>query len=130
MNDSELFLSCRRIAVAGASVDRAKYGNIILQALVSHGYDAIPLNPKEEFVEELRAYRALPDIPEAPEGVSIVTPPSVTRLIVEDAIRCGVKAIWMQPGAEHREAADKAREAGLTVIDDGSCILVALSVRK
>jgi predicted CoA-binding protein len=47
--------------------------------------------------------------------------------VVQDAIQNGVKAIWFQPGAENEQASQLARKAGLDVVDDGSCILVALA---
>lgn len=51
----------------------------------------------------------------------------LSTTLVEQAIAAGVKNIWMQPGAEHAEASNLARKAGLNVIDDGSCILVLLA---
>jgi predicted CoA-binding protein len=36
----------------------------------------------------------------------------------------------MQPGAEDDQASAEARAAGLNVIDDGSCILVSLSIER
>ncbi len=73
------------------------------------------------------AYATLRDLPRVPESLSIVTPAEVTRRVVQEAIALGVSNIWMQPGAEDEEASQAARDAGLVVIDDGSCILIALS---
>ena len=42
--------------------------------------------------------------------------------IVEAAIRIGARAIWMQEGVVHEDAAAKARAAGLEVVMD-RCIL-------
>ena len=59
-----------------------------------------------------------------------MTPPSVTGQIVIAAAEAGVEYVWMQPGAESKEAVEKAEELGLHVIADGSCILVALGYRE
>jgi predicted CoA-binding protein len=69
-------------------------------------------------------------LPIVAESLSIVPPPEVTRRVIADAIVVGVKNIWMQPGAEDSEGSQAARDAGLNVIDDGSCILVLLSIER
>ncbi|MEL6109283.1 MAG: CoA-binding protein [Planctomycetota bacterium] len=124
----ESFLRARTFAVAGASTDPAKYGHRVFLALAKSGRTVYPLNPKAAEVAGHRAYASIGDLPLIPESLSIVTPPEVTRQVVADAIDAGVKHLWMQPGAEHELAGQAARDAGLTVIDDGSCVLVALAL--
>ncbi len=126
-NEISKFLAASSFAVAGASTSQHKYGNQIFRELIASGRNVFPLNPFADLVEGQTAYATLADLPEVPESVSIVTPPSVTRQVVADAIRCGVKHLWMQPGANDPESSEAAREAGLTVIDDGSCVLVLLA---
>jgi len=58
--------------------------------------------------------------------VSVITPPSVTEQIVEEAIKLGVQHIWLQPGAESPDAIEACRNAGINVIHSGPCILVVL----
>ncbi|XZE33900.1 CoA-binding protein [Pirellulaceae bacterium SH501] len=127
MNAIDEFLKATSFAVAGASRDRAKYGNKVFRALIASGRTVYPLNPSAVTIEGHPAFASIAAIATAPESVSIVTPPQVTRQIVEQAIAAGVKNIWMQPGAEYAEASNLARKAGLNVIDDGSCILVLLA---
>jgi predicted CoA-binding protein len=124
------FLAAKTFAVAGASRDRSKYGNKVFQALVASGRRVDPLNPSAREVEGHAAYASIADLPEVPESLSVVTPPHVTREVIQQAIAAGVKNIWMQPGAEDPQGSNFAREAGLNVIDDGSCILVALSLER
>ena len=121
------FLSADSFAVAGASARPHKYGNKVFRALLASGRRVFPLNPVQPEIEGHKAYDSIDNLPIVPESLSIVTPPEVTRTVVADAIRAGVKHIWMQPGAEDAEASQSARQAGLTVIDDGSCILVILA---
>jgi len=130
MNEEiDVFLSASHYAVAGASARPHKYGNKVFLALLASGRIAYPLNPVTEQIEGHKAYPTIADLPIVPESLSIITPPAVTRKIVADAIAAGVKHVWMQPGAEDDEASHAARSAGLTVIDDGSCILVLLARR-
>lgn len=121
------FFSASTYAVAGASASRQKYGNQVFRALVASGRKTYPINPIAEIIEGHRAFPKIADLPEVPESLSIITPPAVTRLIVAEAIDAGIKHLWMQPGAEDQDASQSARDAGLTVIDDGSCILVLLA---
>jgi len=127
MNPLQAFLNAGTFAVAGASRDRSKYGNQVFLALVASGRRVYPLNPTAGEVEGHAAYGALAELPVIPESLSIVTPPSITRQVIEQAIALGVKNVWMQPGAEDEQASRAARKAGLNVIDDGSCILVLLA---
>ncbi|MEM9367331.1 MAG: CoA-binding protein [Planctomycetota bacterium] len=123
----ESFFSADTYAVAGASTQSHKYGYKVFHALVKSGRTTYPLNPSVDEVDGRRAYAAIADLPTIPESLSIVTPPIITRQIVSDAIQAGVKNLWMQPGAQDDEASQLARDAGINVIDDGSCILVLLA---
>jgi predicted CoA-binding protein len=123
----ELFLDASEFAVAGASRNRSKYGNQVFRALAATGRHVYPVNPKAEEVEGHPAFRSIADLPSVPASLSIVTPPLITREVVQQAIAAGVKSIWCQPGAEDAQASKAARDAGINVIDDGSCILVLLA---
>jgi len=127
MDSITRFISSKTYAVAGASTKRAKYGNKVFRALDDSGRIVYPLHPMADEIEGHQAYASIADLPVVPESLSIITPPQVTRTVVTDAIAVGVKNIWMQPGAEDESASQAAREAGLNVIDDGSCVLVVLA---
>jgi uncharacterized protein len=130
MNNIEVFLKANTFAVAGASQVRSKYGNIVFRALLASGRTVYPLNPTAVEVESHPAFATIAELPVVPESLSIVTPPHVTRQVIQQAIAAGVKSIWMQPGAGDSKGSQAARDAGLTVIDDGSCILVSLSIER
>ncbi|QDT10864.1 CoA-binding protein [Planctomycetes bacterium K23_9] len=130
MNNTKTFLAADLYAVAGASARPHKYGYKVFKALLASGRDTYPLNPVTEEIDGHQAYPQIADLPFVPESLSIITPPQVTRQIVADAIEAGVKNIWMQPGAEDLEASNAARQAGINVIDDGSCVLVLLALHS
>jgi predicted CoA-binding protein len=120
------FLAGRRFAVVGASRDREKYGNKVLRAYLQNGLDAVPINPGGGEIEGLASFPDLATVPEPVDGVSIITPPTVTEKIVEQAVALGIKHIWMQPGAESPRAIQIAEQARANVIAGGPCLLVAL----
>jgi predicted CoA-binding protein len=126
MDDIEAFLAAKTYAVAGASARTHKFGYKVLKALLATGRETYPLNPVTDEIEGHKCYPKISDLPVVPESLSIITPPEVTRQVVAEAIIAGVKNIWMQPGAEHHQASESAREAGIRVIDDGRCVLVLL----
>ena len=88
----------------------------------SHGYRIIPVNPNENSVLGEKCYPALEDVPESFDAVVIFRRPEFVPEIVESAIRKSAKVIWMQEGVQHEKAAQRAREAGLEVIQD-RCML-------
>jgi len=130
MSNTEVFLGAKTFAVAGASTNREKYGNKIFRALLATGRSVYPITPSASIVEDQPAYPSIAELPQVPESLSIVTPPAITRLVVEQAIAAGVKNLWMQPGAQDALASQQARDAGINLIDDGSCILVSLTLER
>ena len=116
--------------MAGASRRREKYGNKVLRVYQQKELRVYPLNPQPGPVEGLASYAALADLPEKVHGLSVITPPSITEKLVEDAARLGVPHVWMQPGAESAVALRRGQELGLEIIAGGPCILVALGFRE
>lgn len=119
----DIFLSLRSVAVVGASRDRNKYGNIIYRNLVSRGVKAFPVNPEAATVEGDTSYPSLADLPEKVEGAVIVVPPDRAERVVREAVAAGIPSIWLQPGAESREAVRFCEALGLCLVWN-ACILV------
>jgi predicted CoA-binding protein len=70
------------------------------------------------------------DLPDDVHSISVITPPAVTERVVAEAIRKGIRHVWMQPGAESIKAVADCAAAGINVIADGSCVLVVLGYRE
>ena len=122
----QTFLSSSAFGVVGASTNRNKYGNKVLRCYLQNGKIAIPVNPRASTIAGVETAASVEELPEGVDSISIITPPAITLKIVEEAIKKGIKNIWMQPGAESREAIELGRTNGLNVIADGSCVLVVL----
>lgn len=119
---TEVLKTSRTIAVVGLSSRQFRPSHGVTEYLQSAGYRIIPVNPHEREVLGEKSYARLEDIPEKIDIVDIFRRSEFVPEIVESAIRIGARAIWMQEGVIHPEAAERARRAGVFVIMD-SCIL-------
>ena len=113
----------KTIAVVGLSSNpiRPSYG--VTEYMQSVGYRIIPVNPMEKEVLGEKSYARLEDLTEQIDIVDIFRRAEEVPAVVESAIRMGAKVVWMQQGIENAEAAEKARLAGMIVVED-ACILV------
>jgi predicted CoA-binding protein len=118
-SDIEKVLSLyNTVAVVGASPDPERPSHAVAEFLQEQGYRIIPVNPKGGEILGEKVYPDLSSIPEQVEVVDVFRRPEEVMPIVEQAIAIGAKALWMQEGVVNKEAAAKAREAGLTVVMD------------
>jgi len=118
---AELLKTSRTIAVVGLSSRRLRPSFGVAEYLQSAGYHIIPVNPRETEVLGEKSYARLEDIPERVDIVDIFRRSEFVPEIVEAAIRIGGRAVWMQEGVIHAEAAERARRAGLMVVME-TCI--------
>jgi hypothetical protein len=116
----ELLEGARTIALVGASdrPDRPSHG--VMETLQHHGYRVIPVNPQitgahihGEFV-----FRELAQLGDSIDIVDIFRRSEAAGDIVDEAIACGAKAVWMQLGVVNPAAAERAEAAGLKVVMD------------
>jgi uncharacterized protein len=121
-NIASVLRSARTIAVIGLSSKRYRPSHGVAEYMQSAGYRIIPVNPFETEVLGEQAYPELDRVPGTVDIVDIFRRSEFVPEIVEAAIRIGARAIWMQEGVVHEEAAAKARAAGLEVVMD-RCIL-------
>ena len=118
----EILHSARTIAVVGLSNKRFRPSYGVSEYLKRVGYRVIPVNPLEDEVLGEKSYPDLDSVPVPVDVVDIFRRSEFVPEIVEAAIRNGAKAIWMQEGVIHEQAARRAEAAGLTVVMD-HCIL-------
>lgn len=109
--------------MVGASEKPWRDSNRIAQYLLDKGYTVYPVNPAYESVLGLKCYPDLRSVPGSIDIVDIFRRSDAVLPIVEEAIKVGAKAIWMQSGVVNHEAAERALNAGLIVVMD-RCIAV------
>jgi hypothetical protein len=118
----EILATARVIAVVGLSSQRGRPSYQVSAYMQAAGYRIIPVNPNETEVLGEKAYATLEEVPQPIDVVDVFRRSEFVPPVVESAIRVGAKAVWMQEGVIHEEAARRAREAGLRVVMD-RCIL-------
>lgn len=118
-----ILTSAKTIAVVGLSPKPERPSHGIALYLKDAGYRVIGVNPGiKDFMGE-PVYASLADIPEPVDVVDIFRAADAVPAIVDEAIEKKAKAIWMQSGIVHNEAAKKAEAAGLQVVMN-KCIMV------
>jgi len=115
---------CRRIAVVGASPKPEKDSHIVTRYLIEHGYTVYPIYPKGEEFLGRPYYRSLKEIPEPVDMVVVFRKPEAVGSIADACIERGdVKVLWTQKGIVNNEAAEKAKEHGIDVVQN-MCAMV------
>jgi len=114
----ELFRTARTIAVVGLSANRGRASYGVARYLQLAGYRIIPVNPNETQVLGEKAYAALEEIPDPVDIVDVFRRSEFVPEVADAAIRIGARALWLQEGVIHEQAAARARDAGLFVIMD------------
>ncbi|MFZ4288257.1 CoA-binding protein [Variovorax sp. HJSM1_2] len=123
----QIFQQTRSIAVVGLSPKPHRDSFSVSASMQRHGFRIVPVNPNATQILGEPAYATLAAAAAAQtQAIDLVNcfrnsadiPP-----IVDQAIAIGAKAIWLQLGIVHEEAAAKAEAAGLLVVQN-RCIMV------
>jgi len=122
MTDDEirdLLLTTRRIAVVGASANPARPSFEVAAFLAERGYAITPVNPgvAGQALHGGTAVAALTDA--APlDLVDVFRRSEEAGAVVDEAVRLGAKAVWLQLGVRDDAAGERAREAGVRFVQD------------
>ena len=117
-----LLKRAKTIAVVGLSDSPLRPSHGVSAYMQSQGYRIIPVNPTIKGALGEKAVGSLSDIHEKIDIVDVFRRPEGVPEVVDEAIKLGVPAIWLQEGVIHEGAAEKARKAGIFVVMD-RCIL-------
>ena len=117
-----LLKSARTVAVVGLSDKPERDSHHVAAYLQQQGYRIIPVNPAVSQVLGEKSYARLEDVPEKIDVVDVFRKAEAVPEIVDAAIAVGAKAVWLQEGIVHNAAAEKARAAGLQVVQN-RCML-------
>lgn len=114
----QIIQSARTVALVGVSANPLRSSNFVAAYLVRTELEMYPVNPMYDEVLGLRSYPSLADLPVVPDIVDVFRRHEEIPGVVEEAIAVGAKVVWFQLGLRHDEAAARAREAGLAVVQN------------
>jgi predicted CoA-binding protein len=114
----------KAVAVVGASPNPTKDSHKVTKYLIEHGYKIFPIYPRGEEILGRKAYRSLKDIPEKVDMVVVFRKPGAVDAIADACIERGdVKVLWTQKGIVNNNAAQKAKDSGIDVVQN-MCAMV------
>ena len=115
----EIFNSIKTIAILGLSPDESKASNRVARYLKNAGYKIVPVYPKEDFILGEKVYRSLAEIPFKIDMVDIFRKPAAFDAIADACIERGdIDVFWGQLGLVNNAAAQKAKDAGMKVVQN------------
>ncbi|MBU1658124.1 CoA-binding protein [bacterium] len=120
----EIFNTVKTIAVLGLSPDSDKDSHRVAAYLQGHGFKIVPIYPKEETILGEKVYRSLEEVPFDVDMVNIFRKANALDAIADACIKKGnIKVFWAQKGIVNNEAAQKAKDAGMKVVQN-ACSMV------
>ena len=120
----EYLTKYKNIAIVGASPNPAKDSNKVTKYMIEAGYNVFPIYPKEDEILGRKVYRSLKEIPEKVDIVVVFRKPNAVSAIADAVIERGdVDVLWTQLGIVNNEAAQKARDNGIKVVQN-QCIKI------
>ncbi len=117
------------VAVVGATDNPRKYGNRIYLDLKDKGFRVHPVNANRATVDGDPVFATLAELPETPDIVNFVVPPTRTLRVLEQAKDLGFMTVWVQPGAENQDVMEYLEEHDFDYLAN-ACIMVRARVRS
>ena len=114
----------KNVAVIGATPKPERYAHMAMQRLLQHGYRPIPVNPAFDSILGEQCYKAIGEVPEPIDTVTMYVGPARSTPLIEEIIGAKPRRIIFNPGAENPQLAEEARKRGIEVVE--GCTLVML----
>ena len=124
-NIGQILSAAKNIAVVGLSPDESKPSNEVAKFLIERGFNVFPIYPKFDEILGRRVYRNLTQIDEDIDIAVMFRKGEFASELVKDAVKKGVKTLWLQLGITNDAAGAIARENGINFVQD-KCIKIEL----
>jgi predicted CoA-binding protein len=113
----------RRIVMVGLSPKAYRDSHRVARYLLEHGYEIVPVYPREEEILGQTVYRRVQDVPGEVELVDVFRRSETLPETIDDVLAARARALWLQLGCIDEAGARRATDAGLAVVMD-RCLMV------
>jgi len=118
------FLSCKTLAIAGASRHESSFSAQVAKQLTKLGYDLWYVNPGFEPTEAaIKRVQSISLLPEEVNHVLVLTNKTQTESVMQQLIDKGIRNVWIQQQSETPEALEMGKKNGINVIHN-QCIFM------
>jgi len=119
------FVSQKNIAVAGVSRKKQKFGNTIFAELTKKGYNVYPVNPDLDEYDGKKCFKEIASLPKNVSAIVINTKPTISKVLVEEAVLKGIRNIWLQQGSADKETIALTGKSNSNIITKECIIMYA-----
>jgi len=116
--------SSETVAVIGASPKPDRYAYKAMRMLMEYGHKPLPINPAFTEVLGEQCHPKISDARQPIDTVTLYLRESRSTPLIEEILGAKPRRIILNPGAENEMLAQKARAAGIEVLE--ACTLVML----
>lgn len=101
VNNLKYALNPNSIAVVGASRYDTKVGYKVIEGLNNWGYKGkiYPVNPRADYVCDLKAYKKITDIPDGIDLVFVAVPAHIVKMVLKQCVEKKVKIVVIATSA-------------------------------
>ena len=110
--------NAKTVAIVGLSPNELRASYFVGYYLKRHGYEIIPVNPREKEILGEKSYKSLVDVPVPVDIVNVFRAPEALPAIAEEAVKVRAGCLWCQFGVINEDGARIAEAGGVTVIMD------------
>lgn len=121
--DIDNFIKARTVAIAGVSRNVQSFSAQAVTHLSKQGYELLLVNPAFENSPDSHHFKQVSDLPDNINYLLVLTPPAQTLEVIKQAIKKGIKNIWIQQYSETSEALLLAQSASINLVF-GHCIFM------
>lgn len=117
------FFQHQGIAIVGISTVKSKFGNYIYKMLEKRNEKIYPIHRTLTEFRGNSCYTGIAQLPDSVDSIILNTRPAETKVLVEEALKRGIRKIWLQPGSDDSSTLEGINAENALIIRN-ECIIM------